>query len=259
MDCKICNYKTEVIFEKIILQKYKSKFHRCENCNFIQTDEPIWLEEAYKSAITTLDIGLLSRNNILKKQVENIIDNYFSETRLYLDYAGGYGVFVRLMRDIGYDFYRQDDYCDNIFANYFDINDTQIKQFDIVTGFEVLEHFSNPLQEIEKVLTFSETAIFSTEIAPLSISEAEKWWYLTEETGQHIAFYSVKSMEIIAEKFNKNYYCRDGNIHIFTNKKIPNFKKKLPKSFISKLFYKKRKKESLTPKDYKYIQSILNN
>ena len=58
MTCKICNNPSEKIFDKIILQKYHSNYYQCKNCSFVQTDEPIWLEEAYSNAITTLDIGL---------------------------------------------------------------------------------------------------------------------------------------------------------------------------------------------------------
>lgn len=258
MDCKICNFMMNPIFEKKVLQKYNSKYYRCGNCDFVQTDKPIWLEEAYQSVIGLLDIGLLNRNINLAKQTKNIIDNYFPEANIYLDYAGGYGVFVRLMRDAGYNFYRQDDYCDNIFTPYFDISNISIQKFDIVTGFEVLEHFNDPINEIEKVLSHADTAIFSTEIGSLSNTEFENWWYLTVETGQHIAFYSKKSMQLIADKFNKNYYCRSGNIHIFTNKQLTNFKEKAPKSIVQKLFSKKVKKESLTPKDFQYIKDILN-
>ncbi len=258
MNCKVCDSKMNLIFEKKVLQKYNSGYYRCTQCDFVQTDNPIWLEEAYQSAITALDIGLLSRNVKLVKEIKNIIDNYFPKSKIYLDYAGGYGVFARLMRDAGYNFYRQDDYCANIFTPYFDITDTSIKKFDIVTSFEVLEHFNDPINEIEKVLSYADTAIFSTEIGPLSNTEFENWWYLTVETGQHIAFYSQKSMQLIADKFNKNYYCRGGNIHIFTNQKLSNFREKAPKSILQKLFSKKVKKESLTPIDYKYIKGLLN-
>ncbi|HSD15414.1 MAG TPA: class I SAM-dependent methyltransferase [Flavobacterium sp.] len=258
MNCKICNSPSEKIFSKTILQKYPSNYYKCTACNFVQTDEPTWLNEAYSSAITDLDIGLIDRNNNLKKEVKNIIDTHFPESKIYLDFAGGYGVFVRLMRDIGYNFYRQDTYCENIFANHFDITDTDIKKFDIVTGFEVLEHLNEPIREIEEMLNYADTAIFSTELIPDTNDKIEHWWYITAETGQHIAFYSKEAMEIIAKRFNKNYYRRNGNIHIFTNKKLTNFKPKSSKSFLSKLFEKKVRRESLTPKDYQYIKDFLN-
>lgn len=269
MKCKICDSNTEKIFEKIILQKFKSGYYKCSNCSFVQTDEPIWLKEAYQSAITSLDIGMINRNIYLKSESIEIINSCFPEANIFLDYAGGYGMFVRLMRDSGFNFYRQDDYCDNIFAKHFDLKDIQIKKFDVVTAFEVLEHFENPIKEIEKIFNFSDSVIFSTEIAPESNIEIENWWYIAQETGQHISFYSKKSMEILAEKFNKNYYCRNQNIHIFCSKKLTDSQidyafNKNPKR--KKHFWSKGKRqkieivrESLTPIDYQYIKDLLNN
>jgi hypothetical protein len=92
---------------------------------YVQTENPYWLEEAYNSAITSLDIGLLKRNNYLVKEISPIIDCCFPEASTMLDFAGGYGAFVRLMRDEGYNFYRQDVYCDNLFTKHFDITDSK--------------------------------------------------------------------------------------------------------------------------------------
>src|SRR5262245_33277870 len=138
MKCKICNSPSEEIFRKIVLQKYDVGYYKCTECSFVQTQEVTWLEEAYQSAITSLDIGLLSRNIHLKEVISKIIDCCFPEAKTMLDYAGGYGTFTRLMRDKGYNFYNQDDYCENIFAKHFDIKDANQKKFDLVTGFEVL-------------------------------------------------------------------------------------------------------------------------
>ncbi len=217
MICKICDQPTEKIFEKLVLQKYNVGYHQCTSCSFVQTDEPFWLQEAYQSAITSFDIGLIARNNYLSREIPPIIDACFPESDKMIDFAGGYGIFVRLMRDQGYPFFRQDDYCDNLFAKHFDVADAGTKKFDLVTGFEVLEHFSNPLQEIERAFHYSDHAIFSTDLIPKDQS-IEDWIYIAKETGQHIAFYSEKTMQLIAEKFNKNYYNKNGHLHIFTTK-----------------------------------------
>jgi len=268
MNCKICNGNSKLIFNKIILQKYPSNYYRCENCSFIQTDETIWLSEAYNSAITALDIGLLERNNYLKKEVSIIIDCCFPNAKNMIDYAGGYGNFTRLMRDAGYNFYRQDDYCQNIFANHFDVVDTNIKKFDLVTGFEVLEHFNNPLEDIAKVFEFSDNAIFSTDLTPKSNEEIENWWYIAPETGQHIAFYTEEAMKIIAQKFNKHYYNCKGNLHIFTAYPLEKYqinyisKNKRKRKYLFGLIKTKInyliKRESLLQSDYQYIKDILN-
>lgn len=270
MKCKICESESTKIFEKIVLLKYDVNYYKCNNCSFVQTDEPFWLEEAYQSAITSLDIGILVRNNYLVYEVSKIIDSCFLEAKKMLDYAGGYGLFVRLMRDKGYDFYRQDIYCENLFANYFDVTNSKKTKFDVVTGFEVLEHFSNPLKEIEEIFSYSENAIFSTDIIPDNNSDIENWVYIAQETGQHIAFYSPKAMQIIADKFKKNYYCKNKNIHIFTTKILTEKQLDLyDNEFTVKKKYfglksKKVKKqriyrESYQQSDYELIKQILNS
>jgi hypothetical protein len=50
----------------------------------------------------------MQRNINLSKMVATILLLFFDFRRKFLDYAGGYGVFVRLMRDIGFDFYWYD-------------------------------------------------------------------------------------------------------------------------------------------------------
>ena len=269
MVCKICNNFSEKIFEKVILQKYNSGYYKCTICAFVQTDEPIWLAEAYESAITSLDIGLLSRNTYLKDEISLLIDTCFPDAKKMIDYAGGYGVFVRIMRDAGYEFYREDKFCENIFAKHFDVNDIPKQKFDIVTGFEVLEHFNNPLIEIENIFKYSDVAVFSTVITPKTNKEIEDWWYIVEETGQHISFYSDQSMKFIAEKFQKNYYCKNGNIHIFSTNKIDKSKfkayfsgknKKSLRTFVSNIFKAKKKvRNSLQQNDYQFIKNMLNS
>jgi len=218
--CKICNSPSEKIFSKQVLKKYNADYFKCTSCGFVQTSEPVWIQEAYSSAITSLDLGLLGRNIGFSDQLTAIIDACLPEAKHMLDYAGGYGVFVRLMRDRGFDFYRHDPFCENLFSKHFDIDDSHLERFDLVTAFEVFEHFVNPLQEIEKMFKFSDTLIFSTMIVPYQIEDIKNWWYLSEETGQHVAFYSEKSLQIIAQKYGKKYYVKNGNLHMFSSKQL---------------------------------------
>ena len=59
MNCKICNTPSVEFVTKQVLTKYNVKYYRCSSCQFIQTEEPYWLDEAYNKAITKLDIGLV--------------------------------------------------------------------------------------------------------------------------------------------------------------------------------------------------------
>lgn len=266
MKCKICHSDSEKIFSKKILLKYDVAYHQCNNCGFVQTDEPFWLEDAYNNAITSLDIGILKRNNELVKITSKFIDTFFPTSKKYLDFAGGYGIFVRLMRDKGYDFYRQDVYCENIFSKHFDIADINTNDFDVVTAFEVFEHLENPIEEIGKILSYSENLIFSTDLVPDQRENIEDWVYIANETGQHIAFYTEKALQILAKKFNKNYYRKD-NYHIFTPEVLSKEQIDFAMNDVTdyKEFYGFKKikldftisRESLLDSDYKKIQKIL--
>ncbi len=119
-NCKICGGKVTEAFSALMLQKYNTVYLQCTNCNFIQTEEPYWLDEAYASAITATDVGLIYRNILFSDIVAPILD-LFSDTRdAYLDYGGGYGIFVRIMRDKGFNFYLHDLYAENIYAKHFE-------------------------------------------------------------------------------------------------------------------------------------------
>jgi len=266
--CKICGNPAKKIFSKRVLKKYNANYLKCVSCSFVQTTEPVWIEEAYASAITSLDLGLLGRNVRFSEEVSAIIDACFPEAKLMLDYAGGYGVFVRLMRDRGYDFYRQDPYCENIFAKHFDVMDISVKKFDVLTAFEVFEHFVNPMEEIEKIFEYADTIIFSTVTTPQTNEEIENWWYISEETGQHVAFYSENTLKYIAGKFGKNYYGKNGNLHVFTTKKFNAdqidyaFKDLRVRARLKGLLKKKLdfhiNRESLLEKDYQFVKQKIN-
>lgn len=221
INCKICSSPVKHIFNSKVLNKYDVGYSQCTNCGFIQTDEPYWLDEAYNNAITSLDLGLISRNLEYSDKISSLILNNFDINGKFLDYAGGYGMFTRLMRDKGFDYYHQDQFCVNLYAQNFELDDLPKKtKFEFVTAFEVFEHFSNPLEEIKNIFKYSNTIIFSTELQPdLKFINSDQWWYFTPETGQHIAFYSRKALEFLAKFFNCYLYS-EGSLHILSKAKL---------------------------------------
>ncbi len=216
-NCKICNGTTQVVFTTKILNKYDVTYYQCTDCDFVQTEKPYWLEEAYQNPMNFSDTGIMHRNNKFSRIVTSLIFLFFDRNKKFLDYAGGYGVFTRIMRDIGFDFYWTDPYTKNLLSRGFE----QKKQdeFHLITTFECFEHLEDPISEISKMTARSKNIIFSTELAPKPLPKVEDWWYYGTEHGQHIALYSTKSLEIIANKFGLNYYYI-GNLHLFTEKKI---------------------------------------
>lgn len=222
MICKICNQKSKQIFIEKILNKYDVKYFHCENCSFLQTEEPYWLDEAYKDSINISDTGYVQRNIEFTKHLSLILILLFKKDRSFLDYAGGYGVFVRMMRDVGFDFYWDDKFTENLFAKGFEHK--LYSKYEVVTSFESFEHFVNPITEIEKLLDLSKNIIFSTEVLPNPIPKPVNWWYYGFNHGQHISFFSEKTLYFIANKFQLNYL-NLGNLHILSKKRLPFYSK----------------------------------
>jgi hypothetical protein len=223
MICKICNSNAKQVFNSKILKKYDVKYFKCDNCGYLFTEEPFWLDEAYSRSINLSDTGLLDRNIYFSKVLSVLIYFCFNKNGLFLDYAGGYGVFTRLMRDIGFDFYWHDPYTQNLFANGFEKDIKPDSKFELITAFEVFEHLVSPKEEIEKMLSYSKTIVFSTELLSKEIPDPNEWWYYGFNHGQHISFYTEKTIMMIANHFNLNYY-RLPSLHILTKKRINVFK-----------------------------------
>ena len=178
MQSKITGGGTELLFTAQVLSKYDVRYYRCLDTGFIQTEEPYWLEEAYSTAITKLDVGIVLRNQSMATITEKLLYYHFDHDKKFLDYAGGYGLFTRMMRDKGYDFYNTDIYCQNIFAEYQDLSllpaDTT---FELVTAFEVLEHLPQPMETLESMFGKYDNILFSTELVPKEIQPLKDWWY----------------------------------------------------------------------------------
>jgi hypothetical protein len=203
-----------------ILQKYAILYFHCPQCQFIQTEHEFWLDEAYIESINYSDTGYISRNILLSKVTTSILGLFFSSSAKCLDYAGGYGVFVRLMRDIGYDFYWQDKFTKNLFAKGFNV--TLKNKYDLITSFESFEHFDNPLQEIGSMLEYSDSILFSTVLYGDHVPSSS-WGYYGLEHGQHIAFYNLVTLNKLANKLQLNFYSDRKSIHLFTKRKINPF------------------------------------
>jgi hypothetical protein len=270
MQSKITGGPTTLLFTAKILDKYDVKYYKCNQTGFIQTEEPYWLGEAYSDAITKLDIGLPGRNIRLADVVSKILGKQFNPNAKYLDYAGGYGLFTRLMRDKGFDFYNTDKYCQNLFAEYFDLTDLQADtRFELTTAFEVFEHLPNPLAGIQEMLGYSYNLLFTTELQPGELKSVNDWWYFIPETGQHVSLYNEASLKYLADKLGYNFYTDGVSLHLFTKQTFASNPlvfgrdpflirkaKKLVRKAEEKLY---GKRESRLMPDWQYIKDKINN
>lgn len=219
MKCKICGSEAKYIKTLKVREVYEAEYYLCEECGFLFVGNPTWLAEAYQEPIADTDTGYVLRNVYLSRKTLVLFRFLFNARASFLDYAGGYGMLARLMRDYGMDFFTDDLHTPNLFMKGFEYKNQTV---EALTCFECFEHFASPIEEIEKMLKISKNIFFSTLLLPREIPD-DDWEYYGLKHGQHISFYSRETLSYIANKYKLNF-CTDGaNLHLFTEKKIPNW------------------------------------
>jgi hypothetical protein len=102
-----------------------------------------------------------------------------------------------MMRDRGFDFRLNDRYAQNLFARGFE---GELKPgYELVTAFEVLEHLEDVQSELSAIFAMSPSAVLVSTL--LYRKHDPNWWYYGPHSGQHIAFYSRKTMDFIGKRF----------------------------------------------------------
>ena len=180
--------------------------------------------------------------------VGRLLAAFFPQAQTFLDSGGGYGIFVRLMRDQGFDFQWYDKYTQNLFARGFE---KSREHYDVVTAFELFEHYDEPLDEIKKLAELGDEIIFSTLLLPEPAPKPDDWWYYSTSTGQHISFYTKRALIHCAELIGC-YYVGSEGVHIFSRRPIPYWKIRLCISRFGRYFVRNRRK-SLLAEDYEKL------
>jgi hypothetical protein len=251
--CRLCGGESLYKFSKELLGKYNVSFFECQNCDSLQSELPFWLDEAYSTERNIPDLGMASRTLILKRFIylTSKILRWSSSDRI-LDWGGGNGLLVRMMRDMGLDTYLYDLYAKNFYAVGFQYSDN--KKYSIITSFETWEHFVNPMSEIE--LFFASNPEYILISTGLYDSQNEDWSYLTPLSGRHVFFYSLKARQLIANKF-RCYLFNKSSFTLFSKRKLSFLETQLlnlafsdKKSVVIELFFKLfSKHESLQASD----------
>ena len=215
--CRCCKEKLKKqLFSAEILKKEIAYFE-CDNCGYVQTEEPFWLKDAYSSAINNSDTGIMSRNLYNVSLVLATLTLMKSRSSSVVDYAGGHGFLVRLLRDIGVDAFWSDPYCENLVARGFEFENKN--KAELVTAFESFEHFLNPFDEMNKLLEIAPNILLTTNIIADPAPKPADWWYYGLDHGQHIGFYRLRTLQYLANKFNL-HLISDGACELFFKKKI---------------------------------------
>jgi hypothetical protein len=217
--CVICGGATDEVFSALVLGKYRAPYRFCAACQHLRTPSPAWLKEAYSDAISRADTGLVARNLEVSRKLACVFHAFFDRQGRFLDTAGGTGLLTRLLRDVGFDVYWEDPHCTNLMAHGFEAPADALP-YEAVTAIEVLEHLEDPLGFVRNAVARSVTStlICTTELfrerpPPLD------WWYYAFPTGQHISFYTAKTLAEIGRRLGLRLYSARG-LHVFTRKNL---------------------------------------
>lgn len=259
MRCRICQAPTESFGRTTLLWRHEVAYFRCPACGFVQTEEPYWLSEAYAEAINRSDVGLMARNLMLADVVSALGVTMFDPRGRFLDYGGGYGLLVRLLRDRGLAFERTDRYCANLFAPDFEAPQPPQGGYELVTAFELFEHLVDPVSELERMLQYSRSIFLTTVLLPESRPKPGDWWYYGVEHGQHVSFFTRRSLEVLAERFGlKLYTTPQATFHLLTDRKVSPWRfQLLTRPRVARLLAPFTKRPSLQPADYRLAVEAL--
>jgi Methyltransferase domain len=214
IDCRICGEHAAAYADVIVRGRHSSRLFRCGDCGFVFLCPVYWLDEAYSAAETPLDVGSISRNLHAAEFLSKRLGEVTRRSDLFVDFGGGYGLLVRLMRDKGYHFHLHDPLATNLFASYCAADRTAFERYRALTAIEVFEHLTDPLKTVEEMLEWSRCIIFTTELCPEERPAPDHWWYFALEEGQHVSFYTRKSLEAIASRFALRYFSLGASWHV---------------------------------------------
>lgn len=255
MACSICGGHVDRHYEGLVLGKHLARYYRCRDCGFLQVRNPTWLSEAYSSAMTAVDLGHVHRCDFYSRIAKSLIQVLYDPRGRFVDYGAGYGLFVRRMRDLGYDFRWYDKYCENLFAKGFETQVGETGRYELATAFEVFEHWTEPETQVADIARLSQEILFTTEVLPMQPPPLEDWWYYGIEHGQHIAFYTVESLTRLARRFGSRLVTNGRDLHLFTRKRLPqSLFRLITKPRMSAWINRLRSMPSLLPRDFKEVR-----
>jgi hypothetical protein len=260
--CPLSHGTMSPVFSALVLKKYHVQYYYCHECGLLQTEDPYWLSEAYEAPISELDTGIVARNIYHQKRFEPLLYKFFDSSAKFLDIGGGYGLFARLMRDIGFDFYSIDKFTSNIFAAHFEPGDDF--HADSLFAFEVFEHIEHPLEFLaESFDRYScKTIFFSTLVFSDTVPQKD-WWYYVFESGQHVSFYQPHTLDLLAKELSCRYFQIDSTLHLITDLELSYLDRLLINNrLVYKVYRKytrvKRKNISKTWDDHQFLKNQIS-
>jgi len=220
-DCPVCGAVTRDWASATVLRDVPVTYERCTSCGLVRARDVTWLDEAYSSAIAGLDIGLLDRCVVLSDVSAAFLHAAKLRQGPFLDWAGGYGILTRLMRDRGFDFHDHDPMAANVLAGQYRVDDLGSRRFQAVTAFEVLEHLEDPVAQLTDVAARTDVLLVTTQVLPEPTPLPADWAYYALESGQHVTFYTKDSIRTLARRLGFSSSVSGSLVHVMYRGRLP--------------------------------------
>jgi SAM-dependent methyltransferase len=220
--CKVCGHETEywgdIPFYKnneqvkfVSREDYVLSYFICNNCNFLATYNFDAMDKAWFSSTIYNDEYIKVDPEYVEvrpKRVASWFKSKFRDTSLsILDYGAGSSKFGQLLAEDGYTVECWDPMWGDV--------PLPIKQFDLITCFEVFEHTPNPVETMKEIVSMLRPTgklLFSTQVTdsvrPLTVD----WWYFTPRGG-HISHHSFRSLTLLCKAVGLKLNSYDAGMH----------------------------------------------
>ena len=198
--CRLCGAPANYWNTKRLLNRYDVRYYLCSQGGSLETEQPYWLDVAYDVSGPGDDVGAVQRTIDLVLKTSALLDRIGVPAEAEcIDFGGGLGLFTRLMRDQGINFFSYDLYARPFFSDRHSLTSLAGRTPAVVTAFEVLEHFTNPAHDLAQLFECRPALVIAT--TELFSGQDLNWPYFAEGTGQHIFFYSRQALAHIARRF----------------------------------------------------------
>ncbi|MCX7930018.1 MAG: methyltransferase domain-containing protein [Chlorobi bacterium] len=215
--CRVCRSPAEYLFTARVLGNLDVAYFQCSGCGFVQTEEPYWLDRTNHQPIRNTDSGQIEGSIYAAVLTKSLLHHMQLSTARVIDYGAGYGMLVQLLRHAGIDACWANHCAENLFAKDAIWSGGSA---DLVTCFEVAEHFHHPMEEFEKMLSIGRTILFSTVLIPSPPPAPGTWAHYALDDGQHIAFYTLDTLQYIARHLGVHLYSNRHNLHVLSNHQL---------------------------------------
>ena len=196
--CLLCNSNLTESFHKDSHREY----FKCSICDFVFVPKIYHLSEKDERARydTHNNNPEDERYRNFLTQLLNPLQERIHKNASGLDFGSGPGPTLSLMLE-------EEGHSVDLYDKFYERNDAVFdKQYDFITASEVVEHLSQPLVELSRLMGLIKcdgVLAIMTQILTPQI-DFEQWYYKNDPS--HIGFFSEKSLNYLAQKWQAELY-----------------------------------------------------